>query len=70
MAKRLKAVNPALAATTLADQCKAMAKQDKSREERLAKALRENLKRRKTHARQSPGPILRPPAGGDEQRDD
>jgi hypothetical protein len=47
-----------------------MAKQDKSREERLAKALRENLKRRKTHARQSPGPILRPPPGGDEERDD
>jgi hypothetical protein len=28
-----------------------MAKQDKSREERLAKALRENLRRRKAQAR-------------------
>ena len=50
MAKRLKAVNPALVAAACPDQCKAMAKQDKSREERLAKALRENLKRRKAHA--------------------
>ena len=49
MAKRLEAVNPALAATSLADQCKPMAKQDKSRDEKLAKALRENLKRRKAH---------------------
>ncbi len=29
-----------------------MGQQDKSREERLAKALRENLKRRKAHARE------------------
>jgi len=32
-------------------QSKAMAKQDKLREERLAKALRDNLRRRKTQAR-------------------
>ena len=30
-----------------------MAKQDKSREDRLAKALRENLRRRKAQARET-----------------
>ena len=49
-----------------------MAKQDKSREEKLAKALRENLRRRKAQARDlaSPGPVLGPPAGGDEEGED
>ena len=43
---------PALAAKGLRGQCKCMAKQDKSREERLAKALRENLRKRKAQARE------------------
>jgi hypothetical protein len=43
---------PALAAKALAGQCKSMSKQDKSREERLAKALRDNLRRRKAQARE------------------
>jgi hypothetical protein len=53
MAKRLNGVNPALAATRPAGQCKVMTDQHKSREERLAKALRENLRKRKEQARQT-----------------
>jgi hypothetical protein len=44
------AVNP-LAGSDSQVQCKCMAKQGKSREERLAEALRENLRRRKAQAR-------------------
>ena len=51
MAKRVSCVNH-LARAALSRQCKSMAKQDKSREEKLAKALRENLRRRKTQARE------------------
>jgi hypothetical protein len=49
-----------------------MARQDKSREEKLAKALRENLRRRKAQAREieSAGPVLGSPAGGDEEGED
>jgi hypothetical protein len=49
-----------------------MAKQDKSRDEKLAKALRENLKKRKAQARElgSPRPVLGSPAGGDEESED
>ena len=49
-----------------------MAKQDKSRDEKLAKALRDNLRKRKAQARDlaSPGPVLGPPAGGDEEGED
>ncbi len=50
MAKRLNCVN-LLARAASALQCKAMGKQDKSRDERLAKALRDNLRRRKTQSR-------------------
>ena len=50
MAKRFTGVNH-LARAALSRQCKSMAKQDKSREEKLAKALRENLRRRKAQAR-------------------
>jgi len=50
MAKRPNGVNR-LAPPARRSQCKPMAKQDKSREERLAKALRENLRRRKAQAR-------------------
>ena len=50
MAKRVSCVNH-LARAALSRQCKSMAKQDKSREEKLAKALRENLRRRKAQAR-------------------
>ena len=41
-------------------QCKAMPGKDKSREERLAAALRENLKRRKAQARAVDVPSSRP----------
>ena len=51
MAKRLSGVNP-LAPAASAHQCKPMAIKDKSREQRLAEALRENLKRRKAQARE------------------
>ncbi len=49
-----------------------MAKQDKSRDEKLAKALRDNLKKRKAQARElsSPGTMLGSPAGGDEEGED
>lgn len=49
-----------------------MAKQDKSRDEKLAKALRDNLRKRKAQARDlaSPGPVLGTPAGGDEESED
>jgi hypothetical protein len=60
MAKRVTCVNPTLrrtqdmlASEASPHQCKCMAKQDKSREERLAEALRENLRKRKAQARQS-----------------
>jgi hypothetical protein len=71
MAKRLCAVN-LLARAASERQSKRMAKQDKSREERLAEALRDNLKRRKRQAREteSPGTMLSPPAGGDEKGED
>jgi hypothetical protein len=59
MAMRVNCVNPAplpaqdrLASQAFAYQCKCMADKDKSREERLALALRENLKRRKAQARE------------------
>ncbi len=45
------ACQPALALFASPPQCKCMAKQDKSREERLAESLRENLRRRKAQAR-------------------
>ena len=51
MAKRPNCVN-LLARAAPALQCKSMAEQDKSRKERLAKALRENLRRRKAQARE------------------
>ena len=51
MAKRVTGVNH-LARACCPGQCKSMAKQDKSRDEKLAKALRENLRRRKTQARE------------------
>jgi hypothetical protein len=71
MAKRVCAVN-LLAPAACDRQSKRMAKQDKSREERLAQALRDNLKRRKAQAREiaSPGTILGPPAGSDEEGED
>jgi hypothetical protein len=49
-----------------------MAKQDKARDEKLAKALRENLRKRKAQARDhaAPGPVRGPPAGGDEEGED
>jgi hypothetical protein len=45
---------------------------DKEREERLAAALRENLRKRKAQARAatSARPVPGPLAGGDEERDD
>ena len=52
MAKRLSGVNR-LAPLAFPPHCKSMAKDDKSREDRLAKALRENLKRRKAQARET-----------------
>ena len=50
MAKRPHGVNR-LARPGCSPQSKSMAKQDKLREERLAKALRDNLPRRKAQAR-------------------
>jgi hypothetical protein len=50
MAKQPNCVN-CLARIVSPPQCKPMAKQDKSRDERLAKALRENLRRRKAQSR-------------------
>ncbi len=59
MAKRPNGVNR-LAPAARPPQCKSMAKQDKSRENRLAKALRENLKRRKAQQRDlKPGEKLK-----------
>ena len=51
MAKRPTGVNP-LARDLSRLQGKCMAEKDKSREERLAKALRENLRKRKAQARE------------------
>jgi len=51
MAKRLPCVNR-LADEARPSQCKRMGSNDKSREERLAEALRENLRRRKGQARE------------------
>jgi hypothetical protein len=71
MAKRLSPVN-LLAPSSAGRQSKGMAKQDKSKEERLAQALRDNLRRRKAQARDaaSSGPVLGAPAGGDEEGED
>ena len=71
MAKRLCPVN-LLARAAIRRISKRMAKQDKSKEERLAQALRDNLKRRKAQSRESMSsrPVLGPPAGGDEQGED
>ena len=71
MAKRLSAVN-LLAPSAARRQSKRMAKQDKSREERLAKALRDNLKRRKAQSREtsSSRTVFSPPPGGDEEGED
>jgi len=44
----------------------AMADKDKAREERLAAALRENLRRRKAQARDLAGPKPKPDANGGE----
>lgn len=43
-----------------------MSAKDKSREERLAAALRENLRRRKAQARQAPRPGQAPPDGNEQ----
>jgi len=43
-----------------------MAEKDKAREERLAAALRENLRRRKAQARDLAGPKPKPDANGGE----
>jgi hypothetical protein len=43
-----------------------MASKDKEREERLAAALRENLKRRKAQARDVAGPGTKDDANGEE----
>ena len=51
MAVRASTVNP-LAGRTWARHVVGMADKDKDREERLAAALRENLRRRKTQARE------------------
>jgi len=71
MAKRLSGVN-LLAPATARRQSKRMAKRDKSKEERLAQALRDNLKRRKSQSREaaSSRPVLGSPAGGDEEGED
>ena len=71
MAKRLCGVN-LLAPAAGRRQFRRMAKQDKSKEERLAQALRDNLRRRKAQAREtgSTRPVLSPPAGGDEEGED
>jgi len=71
MAKRLCGVN-LLAPAAGRRQFRRMAKQDKSKEERLARALRDNLRRRKAQAREtgSTRPVLSPPAGGDEEGED
>ena len=71
MAKRLCLVN-LLARPARVRISRRMAKQDKSKEERLARALRDNLRRRKAQAREtgSTRPVLSPPAGGDEEGED
>ena len=71
MAKRLSGVN-LLAHAAGGLQSKRMAKRDKSKEERLAQALRDNLRRRKAQARKagSARPVLGSPAGGDEEGQD
>ena len=51
MAKRVTIVNP-VARPPSSGQCKSMYGKDKSREERLAQALRENLRKRKAQARE------------------
>jgi hypothetical protein len=67
MAKRLNCVNR-LAGRAPGSQCKCMAKQDKSREERLAEALRENLRRRKAQAREIDGHVTSDDAGSPSRR--
>lgn len=57
MAKPPNGVNR-LARLDCSSQSKSMAKQDKLREERLAKALRDNLRRRKAQARKLGGAQL------------
>ena len=71
MAKRLCLVN-LLARPARVRISRRMAKQDKSKEERLAQALRDNLKRRKSQSREaaSSRPVLGSPAGGDEEGKD
>ena len=63
MAKRPTGVNPALAEAVSTAQCNAMTSHDKAREERLAKALRENLRKRKAQAREIEKPVT-PSDGG------
>ena len=46
-----------------------MAKEDKSRDERLAEALRANLKRRKTQARELDQTVARAKAGASGLKD-
>jgi hypothetical protein len=58
-------VNP-LAWLPKARHLPAMAEKDKAREERLAAALRENLRRRKAQARDLAGPKGKDAANGDE----
>lgn len=71
MAKRLSSVN-LLAHAAGQLQSKRMAKRDKSKEERLAQALRDNLRRRKAQAREagSARPVLGAPPSGDEEGKD
>jgi hypothetical protein len=61
MARRAETVNPeGLTKCRLSEQGEAMAqpppRSDKSREDRLAEALRENLRKRKDQARRKPDP--------------
>jgi len=58
-------VNP-LPAAPAARMGFAMAEKDKTREERLAAALRENLRRRKAQARKLAGPETKDDANGGE----
>jgi hypothetical protein len=58
-------VNP-LASLADARHLCAMAEKDKQREERLAAALRENLRRRKAQARDLAGPEAKDDANGGE----
>jgi hypothetical protein len=67
MAKRPSGVNR-LAPASSALQCKSMAKQDKSREERLAKALRDNLRKRKAQSREIERDVTSDDAGSPSRR--